>query len=87
MLLFNRTILLGVKGLMFILLVLVFFPQVWDSNSGHELFTFEGGTNSAVTYCCFKPSGGSIVGVSDTFVKVYWMFYIKKISWLDFGSK
>jgi len=47
-----------------------FFSQVWDSNSGQELFTLEGGTTSAVTYCCFKPTGSSIVGVSDTVVKV-----------------
>ena len=48
--------------------------QVWDSNSGQELFTLEGGTSSAMTYCCFKPTGHSIVGVSDTFVKVLWTF-------------
>ena len=44
--------------------------QVWDSTSGKELFSLEGGTNSAVTFCCFKPSGSNIVGVSDTVVKV-----------------
>ena len=44
--------------------------QVWDSTSGQELFTLEGGTTSAVTFCCFKPTSHSIVGVSDTVAKV-----------------
>ena len=48
--------------------------QVWDSRSGLELFTLEGGTHSAVTYCCFKPTGSSIVGVSDTIIKVLLIF-------------
>lgn len=51
--------------------VFFFLPyQVWDSTSGHELFTLEGGTTSAVTFCCFKPTSHSIVGVSDTVAKV-----------------
>ena len=47
-----------------------YYQQVWDARSGEELFALEGGTNSAVTFCCFKPSGHSIVAVSDTTVKV-----------------
>lgn len=44
--------------------------QVCDSTSGQELFSLEGGTSSAATFCCFKPTAHSIVGVSDTLVKV-----------------